>query len=56
MPSKLSLPPRDRLMPKHIQQKYANGQFDRTGTYGNSAMATHLYGLCPPGSPYCPGA
>ena len=40
MPNRLCLPPRVRLMPKHIQRKYANGQFDRTGTYAGALPKT----------------
>ena len=61
MPSKRSLPIRVRSMPIHVQRKYSNGEFDKTGTYGNSAMAKHLYGtgwcgqaanVCPPPPPF----
>jgi len=44
MLSKLSLPVRVRLMPIHIQRKYANGELHTTGPYGNSAMSRQLYG------------
>lgn len=51
MPSKLCLPVIVRLMPINVQRKYSNGEFDKTGPYGHSAMAKYLYGgdhTCPP--------
>ena len=54
MPSKRSLPIRVRSMPIHVQRKYSNGEFDKTGSYGHSAMAKHLYGITYQPQPYQP--
>jgi hypothetical protein len=44
MPNKLCLPPKVRLMPRHIQRKYASGEFDRTGMYAGSRVAKVIGG------------
>ena len=55
MPNRLCLPARVRLMPKHIQRKYANGQFDRTGTYAGALPKTvgGTYFFCHAQNSYC---